>query len=124
MQRADEMILLCSLYNKISEKYTSSTTEREFKKAAQKLVNAGHINSNTVNDALYCLFPNEREKIIESYKKQGKEESNIGYSKGFNKTRAQKLIDDVLSDTPSVSSKGFSSEPDPCCRSGGGRSSC
>ena len=74
MRKSDEMIALGTLYNKICERNpsVSANITEIFKEKAQELIRRGNISEQSVKDALYCFFPNEREKQIAEYKEQGK----------------------------------------------------
>ena len=123
MKRTDEMIALCTLYNKLDAKYSNKTTvERTFREKAKELIAHGAVSTEAVKDALYCFVPSEREKQIKAYRKEGQTKDR-GYSSQSAADKFDSLIDEVLSDD-APSNISFSSNSDPCSRSGGGRSSC
>jgi hypothetical protein len=147
MNKADEMILLCSLYNKISE------TERldlkilsKFKVALDKLVKNGDIREESAKNALYVLFENEKQKQLDEYVREHPIANNKVYSNETDSLEMDKLIESVLSEeitlpkpkktaSRSTSSRQTgddsyemdrrtTSEPDPCSRGGFYRSGC
>lgn len=125
MQKTDEMIALATLYNKISDKYTSiRTRESTFKTKVEELVSKGIVSTEAGKDALYCFIPAERASQIDEYKEntQNKESpySSLSVAKRF-----EDLIDEVLSDTPSFNLGRSSLISDPCTGCGPiSRSSC
>lgn len=125
MRKSDEMIALSTLYNKICERNpsVSSNIADIFKDKATELVKRGNISEQSVKDALYCFFSDERNKQIQEYKQQGRAEETI-YSSKTTSTKMNSLIDEVLSDSMSYSSFHSSRTADPCSGGSCVRSSC
>lgn len=112
--KADDMIALGTLYNKINAKYQNKEAiARVFKEKANILVKKGAVSAESVKDALYCFIPEEREKQIQEIK-DSVQKSEKGYSSKQAADRIESLIDEVLSDNIRRNSIGASYEPDPC----------
>jgi hypothetical protein len=126
MKKSDEMIALSTLYNKICElnPSVSANIADIFKEKSTELIRRGNISEQSVKDALYCLFPNEREKQIQEYKKQGREEAEPMYSSKTTSKKMHSLIDEILSNNTSYSSISSSRTYDPCSGGTCSRSSC
>ena len=138
MEKADEMILLSTLYNRIKEQISNKEKRNEiFMQKCQKLFSEREVSKQSISDAFVFFIPEKRkeyinnikEEAIEEYKKEVSKQTSKerGFSKGVDADSIDALIDRILDDdiviNPPSTPKTERNE-DPCSRPIFHRSSC
>ena len=137
IEKADTMIMLMTLYNRIKDQPGISKTQADnlFNSKVNRLERDGHITSDDAKFALAYLFPNVRSQEIDKIKNQGAKEerariereqtSKAGYSKSANSSRINLILDSIMKDGDPKSTIKTTWEPerkqvniDPCYHGG------
>ena len=135
MEKADTMIMLMTLYNRIKDQQGMSIAQADniFNTKVNKLERDGHITSDDAKFALAYLFPNFRAQEIDKIKNQGAKEERskieqensikAGYSKSAKVDRINSILDSVMKNGDSKSTVKTWEPPkqssvDPCYHGG------
>lgn len=142
MEKADTMIMLMTLYNRIKDQPGISKVQADnlFNSKVNRLERDGHITSDDAKFALAYLFPNVRSQEIDKIKNQGAKEErakieqelsvSAGYSKSAKLDKINSILDSVMKNGDAKSTVKTWEPPkqqdvDPCYHGGYSRiSSC
>lgn len=108
MEKADVMIMLMTLYNRIKDQQGISqiNVDNQFNSKVQKLERDGHITTEDAKFALAYLLPNVRSQEIDKIKAIGAKEerakiegelsAKAGYSKSAELSKINSILDSAL----------------------------